>query len=56
LQDPSEANDDILNDVRWEASRYFRDKKREYLKDKINKLASSSKDKNIISGTRKGNT
>jgi hypothetical protein len=41
------VNDDNLNDVRQEASRYFRNKKREYLKDKINKLASSSNDENI---------
>jgi hypothetical protein len=34
-------------DVRHEASRYFRNKKREYLKDKINELAMNSKNKNI---------
>jgi hypothetical protein len=33
LQDPSEINGDNLNNVRREASRYFRNKKREYLKD-----------------------
>jgi hypothetical protein len=38
LQDPSEANEDNLSDVRREASRQFRNKKREYLKDKINEL------------------
>jgi hypothetical protein len=47
LQDPSEANEDNLIDVRREASRHFRHKKREYLKDKINKLESNSKNKNI---------
>jgi hypothetical protein len=47
LQDPSEANEDNLSDVRWEASRHFRNKKREYLKDKINELESNSKNKNI---------
>jgi hypothetical protein len=47
LQDPSEANEDNLSDVTREASRYFRNKKREYLKDKINKLESNSKNKNI---------
>jgi hypothetical protein len=31
LQDPSEANEDNLIDVRREASRHFRHKKREYL-------------------------
>jgi hypothetical protein len=47
FQDPSEVNEDNLNDVRWEASRHFRNKKREYLKDKINKLESNSKNTNI---------
>jgi hypothetical protein len=36
-----------INDIRREASRHFRSKKREYLKDKINKLATSNKNKNI---------
>jgi hypothetical protein len=31
-------NGDNLNNVRREASRHFRNKKREYLKDKINEL------------------
>jgi hypothetical protein len=47
LQDPSEANEDNLIDVRREASRHFRKKKREHLKDKINVLESNSKNKNI---------
>jgi hypothetical protein len=46
LQDPSEINGDNLNIVKCEASRYFRNKKREYLKDKINELATNSKNKN----------
>jgi hypothetical protein len=33
--------------VRHEACRYLRNKKREYLKDKINELATNSKNKNI---------
>jgi hypothetical protein len=41
LQDPSEANEDNLCDVWREASRHFRKKKREYLKDKINELESN---------------
>jgi hypothetical protein len=44
LQDPSEINGDNLNNVRLEASRYFRNKKREYLKDKINELATNIRD------------
>jgi hypothetical protein len=35
------------NNVRHEASRHFRNKKREYLKNKINELAMNSKNKNI---------
>jgi hypothetical protein len=34
--------------VRRKASTYFRNKKREYLKDKVNELATNSKNKNII--------
>jgi hypothetical protein len=47
LQNSSEINGDNLNNVRCEASRYFTNKKREYLKDKINELATNSKNKNI---------
>jgi hypothetical protein len=36
LQDPSKINVDNLNNIRDEASKHFRNKKREYLKDKIN--------------------
>jgi hypothetical protein len=36
-----------LNNIKCEASRHFRNKKREYLKDKINELAINSKNKNI---------
>jgi hypothetical protein len=46
LQDPSEINGDIQNNVRREASRYFRNKKRSYLKDQHNELAKNGK--NII--------
>jgi hypothetical protein len=35
LQDPSKVNEDNLSDVRREASRHFRNKKREYLKEKL---------------------
>jgi hypothetical protein len=46
LQDPSEIKGDNLNRVRREASRLSRNKKREYLKNKINELATNSKNKN----------
>jgi hypothetical protein len=45
LQDPSEINGDNLNNVKREDCRYFRNKKREYLKDKINELGTNSKNK-----------
>jgi hypothetical protein len=35
-----------LNSKRCEASRHFRNKKREYLKENINELATNSKNKN----------
>jgi hypothetical protein len=47
LQDPSKINGENLNNVRRTDSRYFRNKKKEYLKDKINELAMNSKNKNI---------
>jgi hypothetical protein len=47
LQTPTVANEYNLSDVRREANRHFRNKKREYLRDKINKLESNSKNKNI---------
>jgi hypothetical protein len=40
LQDPIVVNKDNFSNVRREAGRYFRNKKREYLKDKINELDS----------------
>jgi hypothetical protein len=47
LQDPSEINDNNLNNVRHEASRDFWKNKREYLKDKIDELASNNKNKMV---------
>jgi hypothetical protein len=47
LQDPSELNGDNLNNIRHEASRHFTNKKKEYMKDKIDELATNSKNKNI---------
>jgi hypothetical protein len=41
------VKEDNLSNVRWEASRHFRNKKREYLKDKIIELQSNSKNKTI---------
>lgn len=41
-----------LNIVRHEASRHFRNKKEDYLKDKNNELAKCSKNKNITNFIR----
>jgi hypothetical protein len=38
FQDPSVVNEDNLRNVRMEASRHFRNKKREYLKAKLLRL------------------
>jgi hypothetical protein len=38
LQDPSEVNEDNLRTVSRKASRHFKNKKREYLKEKINEI------------------
>jgi hypothetical protein len=38
LHDPHQSNIDNLNNVRHEASRHFRNKKKEYLKAKIDEL------------------
>jgi hypothetical protein len=47
LQDPSEINGDNLNNIRREASRHFRNRKREYLKDKIDELVTNTMIKKI---------
>jgi hypothetical protein len=44
LQHPTGDN---LNNVRHEASRQFRNKNKEFLKDKMNELAMNSENKNI---------
>jgi hypothetical protein len=47
LQNPSQINGDNLQNVRSETSRTFRNKKREYLKNKINELETNNKTKNM---------
>jgi hypothetical protein len=47
LQDPSVVNENNLRNIRREATRHFRNKKREYLKDKINDIELNSNNKNI---------
>jgi hypothetical protein len=47
VQKPSEVNEDNLGGVRWEPGRHFRNKKWEYLRDKINEPESKSMKNNI---------
>ena len=47
IHDPSQINVDKLNNVRRDASRHFRNKKKAYLKAKIEELETNSKIKNI---------
>ena len=47
VQNPSQSNVNNLNNVRCDASRHFRNKKKEYLKAKIEKLETNSKIKNV---------
>ena len=47
IQDPSRSNVDNLNNVRRDASRHFRNKKKAYLKVEIEELETKSKIKNI---------
>jgi flagellar basal body rod protein FlgC len=47
LQDPSRNNIDNLNSVIRDASRHFRNKKKAYLKAKIEELETKSKINNI---------
>jgi hypothetical protein len=47
LQDPSKISGDNLNNIRCEASRHFRDKKREYMKDKLKDLKTNTTNENI---------
>jgi hypothetical protein len=47
LQNPGKINGDNLNNAGREASRHFRNKKMEYLKEGINEPTTNSKNKNI---------
>jgi DNA anti-recombination protein RmuC len=47
IQDSSQSNLDNLNNVRRDASRHFRNKKKTYLKTKFEELETNSKIKNI---------
>ena len=47
LQNPNQSNVDNPNDVRREASRHFRNKKKEYMNAKNDELETNSKTKHI---------
>jgi hypothetical protein len=47
LQNQNQINRDNLQNLRCETSRIFRNKKRDYLKGKINELETNNKNKNI---------
>ena len=47
IQDPSRSSVDNLNNVRCNASRHFRNKKKAYLKAKIEELGTNSKVNNV---------
>jgi hypothetical protein len=47
IQDPNQSNLDNMNNVRRDAGRHFRNKKKTYLKAKIKELETKSKMKNI---------
>jgi len=47
MKDPSQSNVDNLNNVRHEVSRHFRNKKKAYMRAKIEELETNSKTKNI---------
>ena len=47
VQDSSQSNLDNLNNERRDASRHYRNKKKEYMKAKIEELETNSKIKNI---------
>ena len=47
VHEPSQSNVDNLNNVKHEVSRYFRNKKKAYLRAKIEEIECNSKIKNI---------
>ena len=47
IEDPSQSNVDIQNKVSREVSKQFRDKKKAYLRAKIEELETNSKIQNI---------
>jgi hypothetical protein len=48
LQNPGQNNGDNLHKLNFETCRMFRNKEREYLKDKINNHGTNNENKNII--------
>jgi hypothetical protein len=53
LQHPSETKGDNLNNIRCEAGRNFTNKKRKYLKNKINELATNKNVREVFRGIKR---
>jgi hypothetical protein len=51
LQNPSKINGDNLNNIRHETSRYFRNRKNDYLKGKIDELAKTIRTRTLERGS-----
>jgi hypothetical protein len=47
LQNPGEINGDNLNNIRCDTSKHLRNKQKEYLKGKIDELATNSKTRTL---------
>jgi hypothetical protein len=47
LQNLNQSNVDNVNNIRHEARRHFRNKKKEYQKTKIDELETNSKNRNV---------
>ena len=47
VQNPCQSNVDNLNSIRREVSRHFRNKRKEYLRAKIEEIEANSKIQNI---------
>jgi hypothetical protein len=52
IQDQSQTNGDNRNNVRLEANRYFRNERKEFLKDKISEISTCSKHENMTDSYR----
>ncbi|PSN37466.1 hypothetical protein C0J52_26384 [Blattella germanica] len=47
MREPNEQNSEQICSIRWETTRFLKNKKRECLKEKINDLEINAKNRNI---------